>query len=86
MVGCGYGGLSIEDSIKAIIQGVSNGNYKVSNVVPENPPRIGHLEFVEMYEDKAINALFSVSRIEAEENNPLKIIRDNGGSTVFPAE
>ena len=84
MVGCGYGGLSIEDSIKAIIQGVSNGNYKVSNVVPENPPRIGHLEFVEMYEDKAINALFSVSRIEAEENNPLKIIRDNGGINRIP--
>jgi CHAT domain-containing protein len=79
VVGCGYAGLSIENSIKAIIQGVSNANIKVRNLKLKNTPLVEHLEFVELYEDKAISSLFSISKIEKEENNSFKIVKERKG-------
>jgi CHAT domain-containing protein len=79
VIGCGYAGLSIENSIKAIILGVYNANSKVRSLNLENSRLIGHLEFIELYEDKAASSLFSISRIQKEENNTFKIIKEGKG-------
>jgi CHAT domain-containing protein len=74
IIGSGYGGLSIENSVKAIIQGVHNANLKVKNLNLENIPLISHIEFVELFEDNAVSALYSLSRIEVQETRSFQII------------
>ena len=73
LVGSGYGGLSIENAIRAIIQGVQNANAKVSKL-KEGPQRIiEHLEFVELYEDNSLNSFYSLRKIAMEEDQQLKV-------------
>jgi len=79
IIGCGYAGLSIEDSIKAIIQGVQNANIKVRNLKLEKTQAIEHIEFVELFEDKAVSCLYSISRIEKEETRSFKIVKERPG-------
>ncbi len=93
IVGCGYGGLSIEESVKAIIQGVHQANMKVRNLFPGESPVISHLEFIELYEDKALTCHYAISRIGEEENNPFRIARERnrirnvpGGLRRIPVE
>ncbi len=79
MIGCGYGGLSIEDSIKAILLGIQNANLKIRNLKLEGCREIEHIEFVEIYEDKAVNCFYIISKIEKEENKTYSIIRESKG-------
>lgn len=73
LVGSGYGGLSIENAIRAIIQGVQNANAKVSKL-KEGPQRIiEHLEFVELYEDNSLNSFYSLRKIAMEDDQQLKV-------------
>ena len=74
LVGSGYGGLSVENSMKAIIQGVYNANKKVAKLEVENSRLIHHIEFVELYEDNALSALYSLGRIDKQETRSFKII------------
>jgi hypothetical protein len=74
LVGSGYGGLSVENSMKAIIQGIYNANNKVAKLEFENPQLIHHIEFVELYEDNAVSALYSLGRIDNQETRSFKII------------
>jgi CHAT domain-containing protein len=74
IIGSGYGGLSIENSMKAIIQGVYNANKKVGKLGFESPRFIEHLEFIELYEDNALSALYSLSRIDKQETRSFKMI------------
>jgi len=81
VIGCGYAGLTVETSIKAIIQGVHNANINSRLLDSANDlPSIGHIEFIELYEDKAVSALFSISKIEEDESSPCKITRQ--GKTI----
>lgn len=79
IIGCGYGGLVIENSIRAIIQGVYNANVRISELHSEGTPIVGHLQFVEVFEDKAANSLFSIHRIQQDESNSFKIEREGKG-------
>lgn len=74
IIGSNYGGLSVENSVKAIVQGVHIANGKLQGLGIENPPRIGHIEFVELYEDVAINALYSLSRLEMQDTRSAGIL------------
>ncbi|HTL09238.1 MAG TPA: CHAT domain-containing protein, partial [Chitinophagaceae bacterium] len=78
IVGCGYGGLSVESSVKAIIEGVNNANSKLSDLYLSNiyktPLRlVQHIEFIEMYKDKALNCMYALRKIESKENNMYNI-------------
>ncbi len=73
IIGSGYAGLSIEDSVKAIIQGVYNANLKFKNLHVENTQTIECIEFIELYEDKALSCFYSINRIEKEESSSLSI-------------
>ena len=73
IIGCGYGGLSIEDSIKAIIDGVNNANSKVSDLYKTAIRLIQHIEFIELYEDRALNCMYALRKIESKENRQFNI-------------
>ncbi len=77
IIGSGYGGLSIENSIRAIMQGIQNANNKIKKLRPENVQAIQNLEFIELYEDAALSSFYSLSRIEKEENSFLRIEKDS---------
>lgn len=74
IIGSNYGGLSAENSIKSIVQGVHSANAKIQGLGIENSPTINHIEFVELYEDVAVNALYSLSRLEIQETRSADII------------
>lgn len=76
IIGSGYGGLSLENSIKAIIQGVSIANTKVRSLKFESPRLISHIQFIELFEDTAVSALYSLSRIEKQESRSFKIVME----------
>ena len=76
IIGSGYGGLPIENSVKAIIQGVHNANVKVRNLKLDNTRIISHIEFIELFEDNAVSALYSLSRIEKQETRSFRIIME----------
>ncbi len=77
IIGCGYGGLSIESSVKAILEGINDANTKVREVSENNKKFMAYVEFIELYEDKAINCLLALNKIEKEENTVYNITRVN---------
>ncbi len=77
IIGSGYGGLSYENSIRAIMQGIQNANDKIKKLRPENYLAIEYLEFIELYEDAALSAFYSLSRIEEEDSTSLRIKKDS---------
>ncbi len=68
IIGCGYGGLSIENSLKSIIEGVNNANIKVTECLKTDVIIVQHIEFIELYEDKALSSLYALGKIENKEN------------------
>ncbi len=63
MIASGYGGLNIESSIKAIIEGINNANKNCIDLRKENYCYISHIEFIELYESNAISGLFAIKKI-----------------------
>lgn len=72
-IGAGYGGLSMESSLRAIMQGVQNANEKIQAMGLEQLKPVTHIEFVELYEDRCLQSLYTLLQIAAEENGPLNI-------------
>jgi hypothetical protein len=73
LVGCGYGGLTIENSSRAILQGIQNANERIKLLRPEDARLISCVEFVEIYEDKALSCLYTLNKIAQEQSQSLNI-------------
>lgn len=73
LVGCGYGGLSIENSVRAILQGVRNANTKMKSLKPEEVRLVGAVEFVEVYQDKALSCLYTLNKLSSEDSQSLNV-------------
>lgn len=73
IIGCGYGGLTVDNSVRAIIQGVQQANEKLQEMAPDVFPLIEIIEFIEQYEDRALSCFYSVKKIENEEGQSLRI-------------
>src|SRR5690606_28579781 len=73
VVGSGYGGLSIENASRAIVQGVQNANDKIAKLKEDSGPAIDKLEFIELFEDVAMSCFYSMYKIAAEEDRQLNI-------------
>lgn len=87
IIGCGFGGLSIESSIRAIIEGVNNANLKMAELFPDRAKRIDHVEFVELYKDKALNCMYALSKILERENALFNIrLGSEGINTMLGAK
>lgn len=72
-IGSGYGGLTVEGSIRAIIQGVQNANEKIKQLYP-TAAIIDEIEFIELFQDKALSTIKSLQQIEKDENHTLNIV------------
>lgn len=68
IIGCGYGGLSVENSLKAVIEGINNANNKVLKVLKPDAQVVQHIEFIELYEDRSLSCLYALTKIESKEN------------------
>jgi CHAT domain-containing protein len=66
IIGSGYGGLAVESSVRAILQGVQNANVKLQKLLGEQAPAVGTVEFIELYEDMAVSCIYAVKKIEQE--------------------
>lgn len=73
-IACSYGGLSVEKSLRAIIMGVQNANNKIRQILKEGAKTVTHLEFVEQYQDRALNCLYVLNEIEKEEDRTLNVV------------
>ncbi|MGC3944722.1 MAG: CHAT domain-containing protein [Chryseolinea sp.] len=74
IIGCGYGGLSIETSINAIATGVSNANNKIRKLYGDKAHLINSLEFVEQDRRKALSCLYALYKIEKNSDQSLSAV------------
>lgn len=72
-----FGGLTIESSIKAIIEGINNANKNSINLNGQKYCVINHLEFIELYESNAVTGLYALKKIIENENDVYKIYIEN---------
>lgn len=87
LIGSGYGGLSIENSVRAIVQGVQNANGKVDSVNTGRMKLIEQIEFVELYEDRALSCFYAVSKMEKSSDGSFNVSLDKSGlKTLFGAQ
>jgi CHAT domain-containing protein len=73
IIGSGYGSLSIESSLQAIIQGIKNANSKIQEIRQEGAILIEELEFVEQYEDTALTCFYALHNIVADQSTGMNI-------------
>lgn len=73
LIGCGYGGLSIDSSVRAILQGIQNANNKIETLNQQGLSTIEQVEFVELFEDRCLQCLLVLNKIESEEDESLEI-------------
>ncbi|MFD2824305.1 CHAT domain-containing protein [Lacinutrix iliipiscaria] len=76
-IASGYGGLSVEGSLKAIIGGVNRANEKVKSLFNGSINTIQHIEFVELYAYRALNCMYVLDKIIKQENSAYNIRIDN---------
>lgn len=76
-IGRGYGGLSVENSLKAIIEGVVHANKKIASLENENLRTIQHIEFIELYSNKALSCMYALNKIVTKEHLEHNIIIGN---------
>lgn len=83
IIGCGYGGLTVENAMRAIIQGVQAPNRKIRKLKATDQLMIGRLEFVEKYADTALDGFYALQRLADENNGTLKINISEAGSIKY---
>ncbi|WP_410004817.1 CHAT domain-containing protein [Aequorivita nionensis] len=74
IVATGYGGLSVEGSLKAIIDGVNRANEKVKMLQDEGYRTVQNIEIIELYADRALNCMYVLNKIANKENSTYNII------------
>ena len=82
MVGCGYGGLSIESSLKSIILGVKKANSSVGGLNNTSLKKVETIEFIELYEDRSLQAFYTLKKLEADQH--LNIVLPSGKIKKLP--
>lgn len=66
VIGCGYGGLTVENSVRAIVQGVVRSNNRIKTLYGEQAQVIEYIEFIEQYGDRALTCFYALSKMETE--------------------
>ncbi len=79
LIGSGYGGIGIENSVRAILQGAQNANQKIHAAYSPKAVRIEELEFIELYQDRTLACLRAVKTLENAEGSGLSIKRSGIG-------
>ncbi|MEO6546606.1 MAG: CHAT domain-containing protein [Ferruginibacter sp.] len=68
IVGAGYGGLSIDSSLKAIILGIKKANNSIAGLNSSSLKKIEIVEFVELFEDRSLQAFYILKKLEADQH------------------
>ena len=68
IVGGGYGGLSIESSLKSIIIGIKKANSSIEGLNNPALRKIENIEFIELYEDRCLQAFYTLKKLEADQH------------------
>ena len=84
IIGCGYGGLSIETAILSILQGVQRANDKIRQIYP-SAKTVSIVEFIELYRDRALSSVHAINKLEKDESSTLNIIWRENKIKVLPA-
>jgi len=66
LVGTGAGGVSVQDSVTAILRGVIDANRAIADSGRADCAPIEEIEFVELYEDRAIHAARTLARLRSD--------------------
>lgn len=77
IIASGYGGLSVEGSLKAVIDGVNRANEKLKLVSDESYRTVQNIEIIELYADRALNCMYVLNKIANKENATYNIIIGN---------
>lgn len=77
IVATGYGGLSVEGSLKAIIDGVNRANEKIKLLGDDGYRTVQYIEIVERYANIALNCMYVLNKIAYKENSTYNIIIGN---------
>ena len=84
VIGSGYGGLTVESTVRAILQGVQNANAKLRKLLEDRAPAVSYLEFIEVYEDTALSTFYAAKTLELEASKSLPIeVEGTTIKTVF---
>ncbi|MEI6827994.1 MAG: CHAT domain-containing protein [Desulfuromonadales bacterium] len=65
LVGTGAGGISLQDSVAAVLRGVIDANRCIEESGHNEYTHIEEVEFVELYEDRAINAVRALTGLRS---------------------
>lgn len=74
LIGSGYGGLSIQSSTIAIVEGIVKANKSIMALTDSRKCTVSNLEFIEQDETNAINALFAAKKMELDSNEVHNIV------------
>ncbi|HEY2923005.1 MAG TPA: CHAT domain-containing protein, partial [Candidatus Binatia bacterium] len=66
LIGTGAGGFSVEDSVAAILRGIAQANQSLRSTGYKDKIRIDEVEFIELYEDRAIQAAHALQRVKGD--------------------
>ncbi len=66
LIGTGAGGMSVADSVSAILRGVKQANLSLAEARLENQVIIDAVEFLELWEDRAIQAAHVLERVSLD--------------------
>lgn len=77
LIGSGYGGLSIQNSTRAIIEGINKANNNIASLTDNSQCRVSNLEFIEQDELNAVNCLFAAKKLELDKNETHNIFLQN---------
>jgi pimeloyl-ACP methyl ester carboxylesterase/tetratricopeptide (TPR) repeat protein len=66
LIGTGAGGFSVENSVAAILRGVAQANQSLRSTGYKDKIRIDEVEFIELYEDRAIQAAHALQRVKGD--------------------
>jgi CHAT domain-containing protein len=77
LVGCSYGGLSVENSVLSVVEGVRNANEKMKSMYKNEAMSINEIEFVERYEDRALSCYYALAKMANSDDRSIKIVLSN---------
>jgi pimeloyl-ACP methyl ester carboxylesterase/tetratricopeptide (TPR) repeat protein len=66
LIGTGAGGFSIENSVAAILRGIAHASQNLRSTAHKDKIRIDEVEFIELYEDRAIQAAHALQRVKED--------------------
>ena len=78
LIGSGETGLSVEQVVESLLAGVRSANRKLRSTVIDGavPRRVSEIELVEVYEDRALEALHALHRLEERSLPGFQVKRD----------